>query len=90
MAVLLSDLDAAIAAQNTKLTSLDSGMTALKSSTAQLVIDVAALAAKLLAGADYTAELNAVTAGSALVDNTTATLANAVIDVSGADTSAKG
>lgn len=76
MAVSLADLDAAIAAENTKLTSLEA-------LAAQLVTDVAALAAKVNAGQDFTAELNALQANSALLDST-------VSDVTSADTSAKG
>lgn len=76
MVATLADLDAAIAAENTKLTSLETLAT-------QLVADVDALVKKVNAGADFTSELNAVQANTALLDTATSS-------VTSADTSAKG
>lgn len=76
MAATLADLDAAIAAENAKLTSLETLAT-------QLVADVAALAAKVNEGQDFTAELQALQANSALLDST-------VSSVTSADATAKG
>jgi hypothetical protein len=90
MVTTLAELDAAIAAENTAITSLDQGLNALVTQTAQLVTDVAALAAKLTAGADYTNELNAVQSGAALTSQSATSLSTAAANVTSADTDATG
>jgi chromosome segregation ATPase len=90
MVITLAQLDAAIAAENTAITSLDQGLNALVTQTAQLVTDVAALAAKLTAGMDYTNELNAVQAGAALTSQSATSLSTGAASVTAADTDATG
>jgi hypothetical protein len=101
MTTALPQLDAAIATLNTNITSEDqninaiatalgpvaTGLTALTAQSTQLDTDVAALIAKLGAGQDYTNELNAVQSGSALVSQSTGTLATAASTLAAAATS---
>ena|ERR1700729_797186 len=75
MATTLAQLDAAIAAENTSITSLVSLAT-------QLDTDVTALVAKVNSGADFTNELNAVQTNAGLLSTATA-------NVQSADTSAQ-
>ena|SRR6266850_1526083 len=76
MAVTLAQVDAAIAAENTSLVSLAALATKLDA-------DVTALAAKVGAGQDFTAELDAVQANAGL-------LATVATNVQSADTSTGG
>lgn len=76
MAVTLAQLDAAIAAENSSLTSLQALSTQLDS-------DVAALVAAVNGGQDFTNELAAVQSG-------VSTLSTAAANVQSADTAAQG
>jgi len=73
MTVALSQIDAAIAAENTTLTSLV-GL------SNQLVADVNSVVAKVNSGEDFTNELNALQANAALLQTATGNVQSADTD----------
>jgi uncharacterized coiled-coil protein SlyX len=90
----LADLDAAIAAQGTQITSLQDALSTLAAIAKNVDDDVAALVAQLAAGgtnvpADVTAQIDAIAANTAKLAATTAALADTTSALTAADAATK-